>query len=176
VIEISDEFKNNIKKKYNNKNRWQEIYKLFHFYGGQIERFLINNDNLIYYENFSNFRQYLYISKNLEKEIFRMIYNERDYINFYRVYDRIRASLYLYKLAKRLRTYIEHYFKYRIHQIFRHKFYKILKLIISPSISFYIICGDFVLKLSVTINGINTVFTFINKFIKRVKIISKRAI
>jgi hypothetical protein len=109
VIEISDEFKNNIKKEYDNKNKY------FRFYSGQIKRFLINDDNLIYYENFSDFRQYLYISKNLEKEIFRIIYDERDYINFYRVYDRIRISLYLYKLVKRFRTYIEYYSKYRIH-------------------------------------------------------------
>jgi hypothetical protein len=33
-----------------------------------------------------------------------------------------------------------------------------------------------VLKLPVTIDDINTVFIFINKFIKRVKIISERAI
>jgi hypothetical protein len=84
-------------------------------HGGQIERFFINDDNLIYYEDFSNFRQYLYISKNLEKEIFRMAHDEYDYINFYREYNRIRALLYLYKLVKRLRIYIEYYFKYRIY-------------------------------------------------------------
>jgi hypothetical protein len=104
-----------------------------------------------------------------------MIYNERDYINFYRVYDRIRVSLYLYKLIKRLRTYIEYCFKYRIHQIFRYKFYKALKLIISSFISFYIICGDFVLELFVTVNGMDITFTFINKFIKCIKIILERA-
>jgi hypothetical protein len=65
--------------------------------------------------NFSDFRQRLYISKNLEKEIFRIAHDEYDYTDFYRVYDRIRASLYLHKLAKRLRTYIEHYSEYRIH-------------------------------------------------------------
>jgi hypothetical protein len=105
-----------------------------------------------------------------------MVYDEYDYIDFYRAYDRIRASLYLYKLVKRFRTYIEHYFKYRIHQIFRYKFYGILKSIISLFIFFYIICGDFVLKLPVTVDGIDTTFIFTNKFIKRVKIISERAI
>jgi hypothetical protein len=104
-----------------------------------------------------------------------MAHDEYDYIDFHRVYDRIRISIYLYKLTKRFRTYIEHYFKYRIHQIFRHKFYGILKSIISPSISFYIICGDFVLGLPAAVNGINTTFIFINKFIKRIKIISERA-
>jgi hypothetical protein len=138
-------------------------------------RFLINDDNLIYYENLSNFRQYLYIPKNLEKKIFRMAYDEYDHTDFHRAYDRIRASLYLYKLAKRLRIYIEHYFKYRIHQTFRHKFYEILKSIISSFISFYIICGDFVLELPVTINDIDTALIFINKFIKCVKIIPERA-
>jgi hypothetical protein len=173
---MSDEFKNNIKKKYNNENKWQEIYKYFYFYGGQIKRFLINDDSLIYYKNFSDFRQCLYISKNLKKKIFRMIYDERDYINFYRVYDRIRISLYLYKLIKRLRTYIEYYPKYRIYQIFRHKFYEILKSIILSFIFFYIICGDFVLELLITMNDINITFIFIDKFIKRVKIISEQAI
>jgi hypothetical protein len=50
-----------------------------------------------------------------EESIFRMIYDERGYIDFYRVYDRIRISLYLYKLVKRFRTYIEYYFEYRIY-------------------------------------------------------------
>jgi hypothetical protein len=152
VIEISDEFKNNIKKGYDNENKY-----------------------LIYYENLSNFRQHLCIPKNLEKKISRMAYDEYDYTDFYRAYDRIRASLYLHKLVKRFRTYIEHYFKYRIHQIFRHKFYRILKLIISPSISFYIICGDFVLELPVTVDDIDTALTLTDKFIKRIKIIPERA-
>jgi hypothetical protein len=56
VIKISDEFKNNIKKGYDNKDKWQEIYKCFRLHGGQIERFLINDDNLIYYENRSDSR------------------------------------------------------------------------------------------------------------------------
>jgi hypothetical protein len=34
VIEMSDEFKNNIKKKYDNEDRWQKIYKRFRFHGG----------------------------------------------------------------------------------------------------------------------------------------------
>jgi hypothetical protein len=100
VIEISDEFKNNIKKIYDDKNKWQKIYKRLRLHERQIERFLINDDNLIYYEDSSNSRQYLYIPKNLEKEIFRMIYDEYNYINFHRVYDCIRISLYLYKLIK----------------------------------------------------------------------------
>jgi hypothetical protein len=109
--------------------------------------------------------------KNLKKEIFRIVHDERDHINFYRAYDRIRASLYLYKLVKRFRMYIEYYPKYRIHEIFRYQFYKILKSIISSFISFYIIYGDFVLGLSITADGIDIAFIFIDKFIKRVKII-----
>jgi hypothetical protein len=145
-------------------------------HGGQIECFIINDDDLIYYEDSSDFRRRLYISKNLEKKIFQIIYDERNHIDFYRAYDRIRASLYLHKLAKRFRTYIEYCSEYRIFQIFRHKFYKILKSIISPFFFFYIICSDFVLELLVTMNGINIIFTFINKFIKYVKIIPERAI
>jgi hypothetical protein len=56
VIEMSDEFKNNIKKEYDDKNRWQKIYKRLRLHGRQIERFLINDDNLIYYKDFSDFR------------------------------------------------------------------------------------------------------------------------
>jgi hypothetical protein len=157
VIEISDEFKNNIKKEYDDEDRWQEIYKCFRFHDGQIERFLINDDNLIYYENPSNSRQRLYIPKNLEKKIFRMIHDECGHTDFHRAYDCIRASLYLYKLVKRLRTYIEHCPKYRTHQTFRHKSYEILKPITSPFIPFHIICGDFVLGLPATVDGMDTV-------------------
>jgi hypothetical protein len=79
--------------------------------------------------------------KNFEKKISRRAHDKYDYADFHRAYDRIRASLYLYKLAKRFRTYIEYYSKYRTYQIFRHKFYEILKSIISPSILFHTICG-----------------------------------
>jgi hypothetical protein len=127
VIEISDKFKNNIKKEYDNKK-------------------------------------------------IRIIYDKYNYIDFYRVYNRIRISLYLYKLIKYFRTYIEYYLKYRIYQIFRHKFYEILKSIVSSFIPFYIICGDFVLELLITVNDINTTFIFIDKFTKRIKIILERAI
>jgi hypothetical protein len=104
-----------------------------------------------------------------------MVYDECDYTDFYRAYDRIRISLYLYKLIKRFRIYIEYYFKYRTHQLFRYKFYGILKWIISPSI-FYIIYGNFVLGLPIMVDGIDTALTFINKFTKCVKIISGQAI
>jgi hypothetical protein len=93
----------------------RKFINVFRFYGGHIKRFLINDDDLIYYENYSDFRQYLCIPKNLEKKIFRMIYDERDYIDFYRVYDRIRVSLYLYRLIKRFRIYIEYCPEYRIY-------------------------------------------------------------
>jgi hypothetical protein len=108
VIEISEEFKKNIKKEYNNENKYQKIYKRLRFHDGQIKRFLINDDDLIYYENPLDFCQYLCIPKNLERKIFWIIHDKRDHINFHRAYDRIRASLYLYRLVKRLRMYIEY--------------------------------------------------------------------
>jgi hypothetical protein len=152
VIEMSDEFKDNIKKGYDDEGRY-----------------------LIYYEDPSDFRQRLCIPKNLEKEISRMAHDEHGHADFHRAYDRIRTSLYLYKLAKRLRTYIEHYPEYRTHQIFRHKSHGTLKSITSPSIPFHTICGDFVLELPATVDDMDTALTLTDKFTKRVKIIPGRA-
>ena len=65
-------------------------------------------DKLLYYINFNNDRERLYISNALEKEIFELTYNRQHYKGFHRTYNRIASSIYMRYLAKYLRTYIDH--------------------------------------------------------------------
>ena len=138
-------------------------------------RFKLRED-LIYYTNFNNKRERLYILNLLKKKIFKLIYDRQHYKDYYRTYDRISNSIYLRHLFKHLRIYVEYYSKCELNQTRRHKSYDSIILIDRPDISFHIIAINFIVALSITAEESNNLLIVINKFLKRVLLISKKII
>ena len=57
------------------------------------------NENLIYYFNFINIQQQFYVSKTLEKKIFKITYDDYYHVNFHQIYNNIIVNLYIQNLS-----------------------------------------------------------------------------
>ena len=112
----------------------------------------------------------------LKKEIFELTHDQQHHASFHKTYDRIITSIYIKRLSKNLRIYINHYPKCELNQIKRYKPYKSIIPINKPGIPFHIIIMDFVITLPVTTDEYNCLFIVTNKFSKRVLIIPGRII
>ena len=134
-------------------------------------RFRLRND-LIYYTNFDDGRERLYVPEALEHNIFKLAHNEQHHGGFHRTYDRIAASIYIRYLAKHLRVYIEHCPAYQLNQTKRHKPYRRLLPINKPNIPFHTITIDFILALPVTKDGCDSLLTVTCKASKRMLLIA----
>jgi len=65
-------------------------------------------EDLIYINSRGHRSPRLCIPLSLEKEVFQAVYNELSYISFYRAYARVNEGLYIYRLLRRMRKYLEH--------------------------------------------------------------------
>ena len=110
MIKMSSEFWDKIKKNYTENKCWKKIIRQLR----QAENIKIiefsyfMNDDLIYYIDSIDSHHHLCIFKNLEKEIFQIIYNEYHHADFYWVYDIIVVSLFIQNLFWWLSQYIIH--------------------------------------------------------------------
>ena len=86
---------------------------------------------------------------------------------FYRTYNRLVSSVYIRQLVKRLRRYIAHCLDYQVFQITRHSPFSSLNLLSTPSIPFYIVIIDFIIKLPEA-EGFNILLIITDKFTKKV--------
>ena len=133
-------------------------------------------EGLIYYTNFDDERERLYIPNALKKEVFELAHDRQHHGGYHRIYDRISNSIYLRHLFKHLRTYIEHCPKCELNQTRRHKSYGSIISIDRSGISFHIIVMDFIVTLSDTVEGFDSLLIVIDKFSKRVLLISGKII
>jgi hypothetical protein len=178
LIFVSDEFRERLKKGYLAVNKWKELMHNLRRAGGgnqgklskETYRFFIEN-NLIYYADLANERRRFYILFIIEKEIFKMTYNERNHAGFYRAYNAIVANFYIRNLSRRLKFYIVYYLSCGYFQITRHVSYGALYPVVSPSILFYTVTADFILALPKIKKGLNQIISLTCKYTKKVKLI-----
>lgn len=100
-----------------------------------------------------------------------MAHNDHSHSRFYCTYQRITQSLYFWQCAHFLRQYIKYCLDCQKNEMTRHKPYKSLKPIISPSYSFYTVTLDFIMELPPTAvdNGeFDACATLTYKFSKRI--------
>ena len=79
-------------------------------------------------------------------------------------------------LTKHLRTYIDYCSKCELNQIKRHKPYESMISIDRSEIPFHIIIMNFIVALSVIANGCDCLLIVIDKFFKRVLMMSGKTI
>ena len=70
--------------------------------------FLFKDLFIQYKNNYIN-KEYLYIPKLIEQNIFELVYNKRNYIGFYRIYKNIVDNYYIRYLTRRFKYYILYY-------------------------------------------------------------------
>ena len=126
---------------------------------------MLKND-IIYHVNNTIRRSCIFNS--IKREIFRFAHDDNHHFEIHRCYERIFDTLYISRLFKKIKKYVEHCFNCQLIQIKRYKSYDELMSIISFSTLFHIIIINFILILS---SDLNIVFTMINKYSKRVSLI-----
>ena len=128
------------------------------------------DDELIYH---IDERRHLCISAACEQKVFRMTHDENQHSGRHRCYQRIVDTLYVFRLSRKLRLYIEHCSSCQLNQIKRHRLYEKLISIFSSSKSFHIIIMNFVVELSDIYDALLTV---IDKFFRRVLTVRNKTI
>lgn len=102
----------------------------------------------------------------MKQKMFRITHDLNNHNNFHRIYDRLANSIYVRRLTKHLKIYIEHCSKCQLNQIKRHSLYDSFQSIVTSIISFHILTINFILTLLI-IDELNCVLTIVYKFIKK---------
>ena len=128
--------------------------------------FALKSNEIIYHVD-SNARR-LCISISMKHEIFQFAHDENQHFDVHRCYERIANILYVSRLFRKIRRYIEHCSICQLTQIKRHRLYDELNSIISSSTSFHIIIMNFIFVLS---NDFDALFIVICKYSRRITFI-----
>ena len=117
------------------------------------------------------------VSRTIVKNIFVMIHDDFDeHIEFDRIYNKIVNFWYIKNHFKHFTNYFKHCSQRCGNRIRRHKFYHTFQSILSLLIFFHCIIIDFLLILSNFHIDMNNIMSIIDKFNKRIIIISSKNI
>ena len=166
-------------KRKNNFNLSVEVFNVENFdieaFDSKLKKIYIDivfeiNDELIYHVDE---RRRLCISAACEQKIFRMTHDENQHSDRHRCYQKIIDILYVFRLNRKLRLYIEHCSSCQLNQIKRHRLYEKLISIFSSSRSFHTIIMNFIVELS---DIYDALLTMIDKFFRRVMTMKDKTI
>ncbi len=135
--------------------------------------FDIKDDLLYHIDQNSDRKSRLMIPKALEEEIFELAHRSH-HAEFHRTYPHIAESLYIRKLSTRLRKFIEHCPNCLLYQTRRHQSYEELQLIRTMNVPFHTITMNFVMTLPISQEEYDCMLTIIDKFFKRMTMISSK--
>ena len=125
--------------------------------------FELSSNNLIYYIEFEYRR--LCISNIMKKKVFKLIYDDNTYTSIHKYYNQLMKTLFISRLARKIRHYIKYCSNYQLTQIKQYYSYKKLIFIVSSSYFSHIIIMNFILTL---LKNLNVVLIIINKFFRRI--------
>ena len=146
----------------NEKTKFEILFKKLRKFRTSIDFELVSN-NLIYYIDIKYRR--LCISNIMKKEIFKLIHDDNAYTSIHKYYNRLIKTLFISRLSRKIRRYIEYCSSCQLTQIKQHRLYEKLMSIVSSSYSFHIIAINFILIL---FDNLNIVLIVIDKFSRRI--------
>jgi hypothetical protein len=126
-------------------------------------------DNLIYYIHDGAMR--LCLPESFKKKIFKLAHDDQAHPGHARSMEKIRESIYITKLSRRMKKYIDHCPTCNRFQILRYQPYG--KQVSIPVVNklFHTITLDFILALPESPEGFTVLFTVTDKYFKRVALI-----
>ena len=133
--------------------------------------FALNTNDIIYHVDFDTRRSC--ISVAMKREIFRLAHDENQHSEIHRCYDRIINTMYIFRLSRKIRRYIEHCSTCQLIQTKRHRSYEELMSITFSSRSFHIIVIDFILTMS---DEMNIIISITCKHSRRISLIFDKKI
>lgn len=108
-------------------------------------------DDLIYHIHENNDydidESRLCISKNCQKEIFKIAHDDNAHVDHHRVYRRLIEIVYMFDMSRKLCLYLRHCLACQLNQIKRHNSYEKLTSIFTSTLSFHIIAMNYILTL-----------------------------
>ena len=170
IIKTSKKRSNNSKKFIDVKTKFEMLFKRLRKFRIDIDFELISND-LIYYIDFENRR--LCISNVMKKKVFKLMHDDNAHTSIHKCYNRLMKTLFIFRLSKKIRRYIEYCSNCQLTQIKRHRSYEKLMFIVSSSYFFHTIVMNFILTL---FENLNVVLTIIDKFSRRIIFIIDKSI
>jgi len=133
-------------------------------------------DDLIFYEDLEK-EPHLYILKSLYDRMFKIVYDNIDYLEYAQIHKRLTDLLYFYDLLKNLYEYIQHYSQCQLSQTLHYKSYDVLQSIITSSCSFHTLTINFILILPLSKSDkYNIIMSITDKFSKAITLISDQDI
>ena len=129
-------------------------------------------DDFIYYDDGARSR--ICLPQCFKKEIFALAHDKNAHMRFHRAYQQITESIYMHRLSRRLRKYIDHCPQCLRLQTKRHRPYGHLVPIQSPAIPFHMIAMDFITGFPVNPKGDNMLLTITDKFMKQITLMVGR--
>ena len=172
LIELSDDFRKEIKESYQKDWQWKKVFKMLEK-AEDISKgsWFLLKDGLIHYWDAVDERLRLCVSKALEGDIFLLTHDNKSHISFHHIYETLTANLYFRNMSKHLKKYIEHCKICQLNQTKWHKEYDILTLIEMLSIPFHTVVMNFVIDLPL-IQGFNALLSITDKHSKCVTLLS----
>ena len=173
LAEMSTDFRKAIQIGYQKDRRWT---RLSHLVGEDVApgvRF-VRRDGLIYHVDSLDGRLRLCIPKDIEHEIFALAHDEQNHCGYHRAYERIRATYFVRRLARRLRQYLTHCRLCNLNQTKRHPPYGELRPIQPPIVPFHTVTIDFIAALP-PFGGLDMALTVTCKASKQCTILSGKS-
>ena len=166
---MSRDFRKAIQTDYQKDKRWN---RLLHLIGEDTTPGVqfVWRDGLIYHVDSLDGRLRLCIPKGIQHEIFALAHDQQNHCGYHRAYERIRATYYIRRLARRLRLYLTHCRLCNLNQTKRHPPYGELRPIQTPPLPFHTVTIDFIAGLP-SVNGFDMALTVTCKASKRCTIV-----
>ena len=176
LISMISEFRRKIIEDYFKDKPWEKILEMLK---NLQTRMTLEKDNITNEINFEFHNDLIYhkkrrklcISSNLEKYVFELAHDKNQHSEAHRCFQRINDTLFIFRLSRKIRVYIDHCSKCQLNQTKRHKSYEELMSIVSSSISFHTIAMNFVLAI---LENLDILLTITCKFSKRLTIIQEK--
>ena len=181
LIAMISEFRIKLIERYFKEKSWAKIIKMLEELRKRTSIEGIENDESVKTEiEFELHRELIYhkenrrlcISASVKKKIFNLAHDQNQHSGATRCFHRIRESIFILRLSKKLRIYIDHCSQCQLNQTKRHKIYEELMFIISSAISFHTMTMNFIMTIS---NDFDTLLIIICKFSKRLIIIAEKS-
>ncbi|OJD28893.1 uncharacterized protein BKCO1_1040008 [Diplodia corticola] len=133
-------------------------------------RFFLRN-GLIYFVDPEDGRHRLCVPKAVEQEVFTMAHDTQHHAGFWRAYLRIRQSILIHGMSRKLREYLKHCPQCQLCTTKRHRPYGELNPIQTSAGSREVQCLDFISKLPPTAKGFDMLLTITCKVTKEILLI-----
>ena len=138
----------------------------------------LSNDNvdpnvfndLIYHVDETAYHR-LCVPRSVMKDVFDVAHGD-GYPGYERCFQIIARSWYVRRLGRHLREYLRHCPECLVYQTRRHQPYGSLQPILTPSVPFHTITPDFIVSLSESYEGLDTILSCTDKFTRRITLIA----